>query len=220
MMALLAASAGGVACDGDGASVTPPSTSPPATAAPAAEDREAERDPDPGTPPAETSPSPAAPVPTAAKAPAESHALGPHTLRLETSDTACTVHVTTDGGESVALPLSLEPPCYWLRWPYPPPADPAESGGQPRGVKDQPMAWEYPDLAEPTTAVVVIGGGLDEPDPDRRARLQAEHCADRTQAVLLTEQGARASKRVAQGSVSCERSGTDERELWLFAHEG
>lgn len=82
------------------------------------------------------------------------------------------------------------------------------------------MAWEYSDLTEPTTAVVVIGGGLDESDPDRRVRLQAEHCADRTQAVLLTTQGARASKRVAQGSVSCERSGTDERELWLFAHEG
>lgn len=169
----------------------------------------------------ESPPADAAPTPdTAPSGDAKTYTLGTHGLRLESRADGCTVHASTAGGAPVALPLTMEPPCTWLRWPYPPPTDPAESGGKARGTKDEPLAWEYSDGPEPVTVVVVIGGGLSETDAERRRKLEELGCGDETQGILLTASGALVSTRVAKGSVSCESSGTDEKELWLFAHEG
>lgn len=145
--------------------------------------------------------------------------LGDHGLQILTTADACSVRVTSSGAPPADVPLALKPPCYFLRWPYPLPANPAESGGRARGAKDGPMAWEYAMSGEPTTVAIVIGGPPSTTDPARLRKLEEARCGERIQGLRLGVRGVEASVRVATGSSYCELGGADEKEFWLFAHE-
>lgn len=146
-----------------------------------------------------------------------SFSIGDAAVELHDSGPKCSVRATLAGAEPVDVPLELEPPCYWLRWTYDPPARAATSGGVARGMKDEPIAWHYDSMH--ATALVVVGGPNRETDGARLQKMAEHHCGQRTQAVLLGDAAPRASARVAEGSTSCERSGSDEREFWLFTKD-
>lgn len=176
--------------------------------------------------PASPPPPPAAPL---SNQPLIEHTVDGHRIRLVQEGTTCSLVVapsraaeSRDGGEQ-RVPLALTPPCHLLLWAAPPPARAgAPSDGVAIGNMGQPMAWRYPGVRG-ATIVAVIGDPISEErraDPIVRKRLDhGLRCAPAIQAVLLTANGAKATKKRADFGLTCVEGGVDEKVFWILAHD-
>jgi hypothetical protein len=121
------------------------------------------------------------------------------------------------------LRLALSPPCYWLRGAFPTnTADQGLTDGIPVSNRGGIMAITYPS-ARNTTVAAIIGrakGRFD--DIERLAHHKGDQCGSHIQGLLLSKNGVRLSEPAFDVGARCSGTGltADEKEFWLFAHDG
>jgi hypothetical protein len=81
------------------------------------------------------------------------------------------------------------------------------------------MAWRFGDLGG-VTVLAAIGDPVSEAEWLKRPKLRGARCGARARGIRVLENNVvEVSKRIADGFV-CADGGLEEKDFWLFAHEG